>query len=301
MFGYKGDLTDQAAVEEWAKHTAHKIAIENGYVDPITGEEIRVRDIGKPGGEDNPAYVLVNSSSGKILVREFFNNQPTHGEGVLNYYEYLWRPKFSENMLENQSSSTLESASQSLTPVEEFRPVTPPPEMNIPDTLAQVPSFSKEELVDLMSKTFLPKMEYTLDNFKGLSLLEQEHILSQIQNDVAPHMNILKNYGDLLTPQEQEIMSNVNKLWGEMVHSYTENYNDFIETLMKRTSLNTKNLNSFLSLDVERALRDFTTSDGIFGKAVELLRKAKPTYEEIVNKVPVGHILKSRFAGDFNF
>jgi len=93
-FGYKGDLNDTAAIRKWAETKAHQIAIENNYVDPKTGSEIRVKDIGPVGKEGNPAYVLEIDSEGKFKVREYIEGKPSGGEGSVSSYEYQWeRPK----------------------------------------------------------------------------------------------------------------------------------------------------------------------------------------------------------------
>ncbi len=71
---------------------AHIIALKNGYVNPVTGEEVRVFDFTYKGGT-NPKYLLFLENN-NIKVKEFFDNQEIQGgSSSLNSYEYLYSKK----------------------------------------------------------------------------------------------------------------------------------------------------------------------------------------------------------------
>ena len=73
-FGYNGNLSDEAAIKKWAGSQAHKIALDNGYINKATGEEIRIKGV----GIGRAAYELDLNENGKIKVTEYFDEE---GEG----------------------------------------------------------------------------------------------------------------------------------------------------------------------------------------------------------------------------
>ncbi|MDP3043436.1 MAG: hypothetical protein Q8N21_03460 [bacterium] len=70
-YGYKGDMNDKQAIHKWSGGEAHRTAIKAGYVNPETGEEIRVgaKGIGRA------AYVLEKDAQGKTQVHEYFKGE----------------------------------------------------------------------------------------------------------------------------------------------------------------------------------------------------------------------------------
>src|SRR6056297_538333 len=70
-FGFDGDPDDTEAVNKWAGQQAHRIALDSGYVDADTGQEVRVGGEGK----GKVAYVLETEDKGNIKVRENFSEQ----------------------------------------------------------------------------------------------------------------------------------------------------------------------------------------------------------------------------------
>jgi hypothetical protein len=61
--GFKGDVNDTKALHEFSGGAAHRVALEHGYVDKITGEEIRIKTAG------DVAYQL-KSENGELKVNE---------------------------------------------------------------------------------------------------------------------------------------------------------------------------------------------------------------------------------------
>ena len=85
-FGFQGDLNNEAAVRSWAENSAHRLAIEHGYVNPATGDEIRVAIPGEA------AYQLNVDAQNQIITREWFAGQPVDpdlAKGLNVNYEYL--------------------------------------------------------------------------------------------------------------------------------------------------------------------------------------------------------------------
>ncbi len=90
----------------WANKTAHLIAIKNGYVNPLTGEEVRVFDMNFKG-QQNPAYLL-EVENGQFKVKEYFLNQEVKGgSSQLNPYEYQYKKEadfLKQQSFENESN-----------------------------------------------------------------------------------------------------------------------------------------------------------------------------------------------------
>ena len=61
--GYKGDINDAKALHEFSGGAAHRVALDKGYVDRMTGQEIRVMD------GDKIAY-QIHTENGQIVVDE---------------------------------------------------------------------------------------------------------------------------------------------------------------------------------------------------------------------------------------
>jgi len=70
-FGFKGDINDKAAVSKWSGSEAHRIAVNNGYVDQGTKQEIRVGT----KGIEQAAYILRADADGNITVDEAFKTE----------------------------------------------------------------------------------------------------------------------------------------------------------------------------------------------------------------------------------
>ncbi len=94
-WGYKGSLDDQAALDKWATIKARDIAIQNHYIDPKTGLEVRVKDIGPVGAEGNPAYYLDPTGRVYELTPNAQGSYQVVGGGVgtVNPYEYQFKPQ----------------------------------------------------------------------------------------------------------------------------------------------------------------------------------------------------------------
>lgn len=101
----------------WANKTAHLIAIKNGYVNPITGEEVRVYDMSFKG-QQNPAYLL-EVKDGQYRVTEYFAGEEIGGgSSQLNVYEYQYKNNLVNQNLENQNLITGKSSFQEI-PIEQ--------------------------------------------------------------------------------------------------------------------------------------------------------------------------------------
>ncbi len=102
-FGFEGDLGDESKIKSWAGAEAHRTAIKAGYVDPKTGQEVRIAS----SGVGKAAYVLDVDGQGNIYVHEMykdnltFNSQEGHyttnnnefearNENNLEKYEYRY-------------------------------------------------------------------------------------------------------------------------------------------------------------------------------------------------------------------
>ncbi|MFH1427571.1 MAG: hypothetical protein ABIG60_03515 [Patescibacteria group bacterium] len=97
-YGYKGDVHDAGAIKDWAGQEAHRLAIRSGYVDKITGEEVRIGT----KGINTAAYVIEKNKQGDLVVHEYFKDEhdkftltETHeqgtefeGKGKIENYEY---------------------------------------------------------------------------------------------------------------------------------------------------------------------------------------------------------------------
>ncbi|MBU4257099.1 hypothetical protein KKC04_01660, partial [Patescibacteria group bacterium] len=70
-YGYKGNMNDKAAIHKWSGGEADRAAIKAGYVNPETGEEIRVG----AKGIDKAAYVLEKDAQGKTQIHEYFKGE----------------------------------------------------------------------------------------------------------------------------------------------------------------------------------------------------------------------------------
>ncbi|PLX27118.1 hypothetical protein C0583_04790 [Candidatus Parcubacteria bacterium] len=105
-FGFNGDLNDQTEIKRWAGSQAHRIAIDNKYFDPQTGQGVRL----KASSIDTNAYIIKNEG-GRIVVQEYVNGELRENASELNTNEYLHQNKPTESniragSLENQSKAT---------------------------------------------------------------------------------------------------------------------------------------------------------------------------------------------------
>jgi len=87
-FGFKGDITNKAAVHEWSGGKADVIARSEHYVN-ANGTETWVKDMGPAGPEGNPAYVLDVDATGKPTIHEYFEGKPSGVGGPNSPYEYM--------------------------------------------------------------------------------------------------------------------------------------------------------------------------------------------------------------------
>ena len=87
--GFKGDVNDTKALHEFSGGAAHRIALEHGYVDKITGEEIRIKTAGdvayqlKP--ENGELKVDEMKAGGGLIER---NTKGSEFEKDIEEYEY---------------------------------------------------------------------------------------------------------------------------------------------------------------------------------------------------------------------
>jgi hypothetical protein len=66
QLGWNGDPNDTAGLRKFSGNAAHKLAISEGYVDPKTGNEVRVNF----GGDKNAFYEIKQHEDGTIRINE---------------------------------------------------------------------------------------------------------------------------------------------------------------------------------------------------------------------------------------
>ncbi|MBI2451305.1 MAG: hypothetical protein HYV52_03185 [Parcubacteria group bacterium] len=88
--GFKGDSNNFVEVHRWAQGEAHKIAVENNFINPATGEETRVIFDAKHPAE----YIL----------------KPEGSVDVVNRNEYSWKPaEETKKVLENARNLSIKT------------------------------------------------------------------------------------------------------------------------------------------------------------------------------------------------
>ena len=301
-FGFKGDPTDIKAVHEWSGGAAHRIAIDKGYVDSGTGEEIWVKDMGPKGAEGNPAYVLEADGSGKVGVKEFFDGKEIKGGSTSsNPYEF-WhsKPKISEVVEQPEPEVVL---TEEIPEVVETRPAggTGQPEAEIGDTPPTPPEMhtysvsGREALFTDLERNQLPQLEETAGRFHDMSLSEQESILGSPKS--AYFKAFLKNLGGdpESTLDQKLLMGRVNQSYEKMFESYDGNIKDFGKAVNDMTELDGEQMNDLLDTKINDLVHTGST-----GKVSEFIEKIRPNQQQLADNLTVGEIAKSRFVdGEF--
>lgn len=311
-WGFKGSVNDAPAIREWSGIRAHQIAIEEGYVNPKTGFETRVFDIGLVGPKGNPAYFLELDSSGKPNVVEFLDGKPTGGEDVMNAYEYPepgMKPKMTD-VLEQKKGIVPAVEEITARPVARI-PVEPDYIADAPATGKVVPEvgrataavveaptvgLAKEEIISNL-QDIQPAFKEAAKNFDEFSLLKQEQILStQEVYDLGQHMRGLNGMSNI-TDADAEIMGEMNKYWSQMANAYSENLNAFNEAVHEATGLaNKKSAEVFLNTKIGSIWDAYRGDD----QALDFVKSVNPASDEITSNFTIGKILKSRFLdGEF--
>lgn len=314
-WGFKGNINNAAALREWSDIRTHQILIEEGYVNPKTGFETRVFDLGPEGPKGNPAYLLEQDASGKPNIREFLGDKPTGGKGVMNVYEYPEpgvRPKMTD---------ILEQKKGGVPVVEEMdtRPMVKIPmggesivTTDVPTTGKIAPevtgeaasfveaptiSLAKEEIISNLQDNIQPALKETAGSFNEFSLLKQEQLLnSQEVYDFGQHMRTLKGMLNI-TDADAEIMGEANKYWSQITDAYNENLRAFTGAVREGTGLvNEKSAEVFLGTKIGSVWDAYRGDDQV----LDFVKSVNPTSDELMRQLTVGEILKSRFLdGEF--
>lgn len=310
-WSFKGDAGNVAVVREWSGIRAHQIAIDEGYVNPKTGFETRVLDMGPEGPKGNPAYILGVDSSGKPSVREFFEGKPTGGKGVMNVYEYGYkRPSMSE-ILEQKKIETPVPAVEEMTarPVETLQAIPEPaaaePVVTRPSGFGSVAAaveaptvgLSKAEIISSLKEDMQPVFERGAQNFGEFSLLKQEQLLnSREMYDFEQYMRSLKGMPNL-TDADAELMGEMNKYWSQMAGAYSENLKEFSGAVREATGLaSEKGVDVFLNTKIGSVWNSYRGDDQI----LNFVKSVNPAADELARNLTIGEILKSRFIdGEF--
>ncbi len=302
-FGFKGNIADKAAIHEWSGGEAHRIAIENKYINfDGNGKEIRVLDIGPDGAKGNPAYILETDGSGKVSVKEFLDGKQMDTGIARNQYEYLYdKPK------------VVADAPVAETPVMEEVVVTGKSEMmpieslgmhtsaaNIPDHLEVPPSVQRVNIFENLNKT-VPDMEQAADHFEKLSLSQQEEFLYGAKmKGVAEQVQYLQK-NNLLTnvsDQETEALGKINEHWTEMSRIFEENENNFGAVVKGTVQLNNAGLEKLLSTKVNKIWDVYNTPQD--ARILDFVKSVNPSATELNSGASIGDVLKTRFVdGEF--
>ena len=76
--GYTGDVTDIKALHEFSGGAAHRLALDEGYVDRVTGEQVGARWM----GDHAVAYELKADGAGKYIVQEHWTGHDDADVGL---------------------------------------------------------------------------------------------------------------------------------------------------------------------------------------------------------------------------
>lgn len=302
-FGFKGDLTDKAAIRAWSGGEAHRIAIDEGYVDAVTGKEVRVFDMGPDGPEGNPAYILEQGADGKPNVREYFEGKMSGGEGTKNVYEYLHdKPKVIADtpaVEEAPAKSGSDLYAERLkAPVEAMGLHTP--EVSIPDHLELPPSVQRANIFDNFNKV-VPEMEHMIDQFPKLSLSQQEEFLYGAKmNTVAEQVTYLQknNVLENISESEAEVFGKLKDHWLEMSEVFEENEKNFEAAVKGTVQLNNAGFEKLMNTKIHK-IWDIPNGPQ-FNKFSDLLKSVNVSSNELASGASVGEILRTRFVnGEF--
>lgn len=158
--GFKGDINNPEELHEFSGKMAHRIALDKGYVDSTTGEEIRVKT------EGTIAYQLYDAGDGKIGVEEVQLNDKSlieeikireqHGPGTefegeqKEEYEYKYTPQAKPIEHETPVVAEAETGSANveeitLKPQGEYASIVEPSSETVPPEPTQKPAITLEE------------------------------------------------------------------------------------------------------------------------------------------------------------
>lgn len=304
-FGFKGDISDKMAIRTWSGGEAHRIAIDQGYIDKMTGEEIRVRDIGPKGADGNPAYILEQGAGGKPTVHEYLDGKPSGGEGMKNAYEYLYdKPKISadaqtEVPVEADNATKLETVLSDQYADRINAPAEPlpyeVPTTKVPDHLEIPPSVQRVNIFESFEKT-VPEMEQMTQKFPKLSLHEQAEYLDGPQiNNIEDQITYLKNNNlDAATSaHETELFSKIKGNYVKMLETYQENEASFEASVKGTVQLNNAGLDKLLNTKIDKIWDVYKGPQD--GRILDFVKSINPNSQELASSASVGDVLRSRF------
>ena len=318
-WGYTGDATDAKALRAWSGAESYRIAVKNGYINPSTGAEVWVLDLGPKGAAGNPAYVLEHGPGGVGVVKEYINGKPAGGVGTIDAYEKLHKPT-SAVVHENISESPLPEGGAKISGAENVAA-----QSSVADTVATADSpaaqsaaesavsstaekvadisvvQSRAEAVQIFEKAFNGLKDISHD-FSHLSLAEQYNALygSSSMKEAAAAVDYFKknNLFDGVSGGESKTMLGFFKQFEELTKVFEQNEQKFMDTIKNVTHLDEANMNNFLEMRLKRVWEYL--GNGQNESVSKLVRSVNLTPAEIANNLTVGQVLKARF-GDGAF
>jgi hypothetical protein len=301
-FGFKGNLSDRAAIHEWSGGQAHRIAINEGYIDQKAGVETWVRDIGPQGPEGNPAYVLNIDASGKPTIHEFIEGKPA-GAGSESAYEY-WHetPKpvaheISEGKVlevpptpKASDGGVIDIVTKDVTVESSDSPINNDLKVEMVE-----PVITRSQFFDTLETQDIPTLEKTADNFSSLSLADQDAIMHSPRMEyLAEHMRRFGRGGSA-TPDEVDLLGKVNEHYANMSTIYEETVKRFNDAVKTGTGFRVeKQINKFLGTKINDVWDAYEGKD----KVLDFVKSVNPTSGEWRDGVLISEVLKSRFLED---
>lgn len=305
-FGFKGDITDKGAIRAWSGGEAHRIAIDQGYVDKVTGEEIRVLDVGPKGAAGNPAYVLEQGSGGKPSVQEFLDGKPSGGEGMKSAYEYLYeKPKVADVPVEGKGSADalyeerLRTASE---PIKSgFEETLAKGKINVPDHLEVPPSVERVNIFSDFEKA-VPQMEEMTEKFPKLTLSEQEqYLMSSEIEKIDNQVRYLQEHNFIPAPgsgREADLLGDIRDHYAEMLDTYQQNDAKFVAAVKGAVQLNNAGFEKFVNTPIKEIWN--IPNGPRFDKVSDLMKSVNVTSADLGSGKTVGEILRGKFLdGEF--
>jgi hypothetical protein len=189
-FGFKGDMTNKAAVHEWSGGKAEVIAVDQKY--RMGNTESWVRDMGPKGPEGNPAYVLDLDASGKPSIHEYFEGKASGTGGLNSPYEYSHNSPISSQRYISAIDNTPEQVTNT----------------NSGGIKAEFVDTSKIQGQPASKVAATPSSEIISSSKPTISSLEQTRHISDVYEKNIEHLfpeNTMGNWTDLRTLSASQI------------------------------------------------------------------------------------------------
>ncbi len=323
-WGYEGDPSDASAVHAWSGKEAYNIAVDNEYINPAEGTEVRVLDLGPEGEEGNPAYVITHDSNGEVSVREFIDGKPSGGNIPLERtYEYthdVSSDVSSESVDTDGTTYNLKDySSEDVSDkfvidgkdnIEEVRAGTVyghqsdpsiPILNNEPEIAVEAsPILEHEQMMTLFEKT-ANDLERNAKSFSSLSLTEQENVLySQGIRDVVVQYENLKNIpASEFSAEDAKTLARLNTNFFELEQTFNANETQFIDSVKSITKMDDAGVDRFFNTKASKMWEVWNKDADV--KAVNFMKSINMSPNEVSGNATIGEILRARFVnGEFS-